>query len=185
MVKHGIETGKFGFWLTKYMRSKLKYRNYEVFYDHGNNKKYKNVVSTVGFFGEEVKNRNRITHVDVMVANPDKSIELLIEIEERPCSPKKVLGDVMGILMCNRFSVKIEGIHRYYKPKRSTKVFIVGVLPKKGDRIKKIKEIIAPRFVKFKSLNDTIPPNNFIFIFMDKVTDSIKLLKSEIRELFS
>lgn len=182
-VKQGIETRKFGLWLTDYFEKKQRYSNYKVFYDHGDSKRHKNVVSTKGFFGDDVSNQNRITHVDVMVTN-NKEVELLIEIEERECSPKKFLGDAIAILMCNNFAVKIDKKQESYKPTRKTKVFIVGVLPNNGARIKKVNKVIAPRFIKFSAPKDTVDPKKFTFLFKEDIKFSIEELELRIKELF-
>ena len=92
--KHGKSTGKFGSWLNDYLGSDSFYT---VYYDHGIKTDDPNVAAIKGFFGDQVNNKNRLADIDVMVANIDKEIILLIEIEESEMSPKKLLGDIFSI----------------------------------------------------------------------------------------
>ncbi|MBC8235578.1 hypothetical protein H8E77_39025, partial [bacterium] len=113
--KAGEQTGRFGCWLTQYLKGSPQYYKHLVYYDHGKRDSKPNVAAIKGFFGDEVSNKNRLADVDLMVAKPNKDIMLLVEIEERESSPKKILGDVLAILMCNRFAVKLNGEQHYFR----------------------------------------------------------------------
>ena len=82
--KHGEQTGRFGCWLTQYIKGAPQYCNHLVYYDHGKRDYKSNVVAIKGFFGDEVRNKNRLADIDLIVAKPNKDIILLAEIEEKP-----------------------------------------------------------------------------------------------------
>jgi len=110
-MKHGKMTEEFGIWLSQYLKTN---KEYSVFYDHGNPQENSNVAVIKGFFGDKVTNRNRLTDIDVMVVNNKKEVVLLIEIEESEMSPKKLLGDIFSIVMCNQFAVRTENKNKYF-----------------------------------------------------------------------
>ena len=180
--KHGEQTGKFGLWLTNYL--KPRYCEYPVYYDHGDKNLEPNVAAIKGFFGDEVSNKNRLADVDLMVAKPNKDIMLLVEIEERESSPKKILGDVLAILMCNRFAVKLKGEQHYFNVTPKTELIVAGVVPNKGYRLKKINKIISPRLQLFKAPDDSINPQNVTFMFRENISSTIEALKKKMKELF-
>ena len=106
-LRHGTGTASFGKWLKDYLEGIPEYEDYLVYYDHGDSQK-SNVVAIKGFCGKSVTNQNRLADIDIMVANPKKEIVVLIEIEEKPASPKKYIGTIFAALMCNRFAVRVE-----------------------------------------------------------------------------
>ena len=83
--KAGKRTEEFGLWLTQNLRMS---EQYSVLYDHGDKQENLSVAAIKGFFGDKVTNSNRLTDVDVLVANNNEVI-LLIEIEENEMSAEK------------------------------------------------------------------------------------------------
>jgi hypothetical protein len=181
--KQGRETGVFGRWLTDYFARSTAHRGYQVFYDHGD-RKDANVVAIKGFYGAKVSNLNRLADVDVMVISPDQSVRLLIEIEERHCSPKKMLGDIMAISMCNRFAIWQQSIQRYFEVNPSTTLVIAGVLPPQGNRQEKVNSAILPRVRQIQGVEDGLNPANVSMVFQSSIACAIAKLQSLIRELF-
>ena len=105
----GVPTADFGLWLTRYMHGTPRCESYQVVYDHGIATSQSNVAAVKGFLGSSVKNVNRLADVDMLVATASGEPVLLIEIEERHCSPKKFLGDILAVLMCDGFAVRLAG----------------------------------------------------------------------------
>jgi len=183
-LKHGEHTGKFGCWLTHYLKGVPQYCEHLVYYDHGKRDSKPNVAAIKGFYGVSVKNENRLADVDLIIAKPNKDIILLVEIEEKPSSPKKILGDVLAILMCNHFAVKLKGKQHYFNITPETELIIAGVVPNKGHRLKQINEVIRPRLQQFTAPNDSINPKNIIFMFRENISCTIEALKEKIKTHF-
>jgi hypothetical protein len=116
-----------------------------VYYDHGDPAIDTHVAATKGFFGTEVRNLTRLADIDIIVASPDQIAQLLIEIEERPCPPKKLLGDILAILLCNQFGVRDHGEQRIFRISPVTRLIVAGVVSSRGYGRRKIDEVIAPR----------------------------------------
>ena len=177
----GKYTAQFGMWLTDYVRGKSEYEDYLIYYDHGDSR-LPNVAAIKGFYGESVKNLNRLTDVDILVAKPDGKIVLLIEIEETAQSPQKYIGSVFSILMCNQFAVGSNKNQRYFTTNEVTELVVAGILPTKS-RIKKIDHIIIPRLQQFLAPMDSINPKNIRFVFNNKIREAIDKLKIETKEI--
>lgn len=180
----GVWTSRFGEWLTHYLKELSGHREYLVYYDHGDSQK-PNVAEIKGFYGQSVKNRNRLTDIDIMVANQNRDIVLLIEIEETAASPKKYIGSAFAALMCNSFAVKMKDEQRYFRPTNETIFIIAGKLPNEGIRLQKMHEIIAPRVGEFVAPVNSIAPKNIVFEFADSMPSTIELLKKRTAELLS
>jgi len=177
----GQETDILGQWLTGYVRQSAALRKYEVFYDHGDRRE-SNVVAIKGFFGSEVTNLNRLADVDVMVVSPNQRVLLLIEVEERGSSPKKILGDAVAIMMCNRFAVRQSGLQRYFEVASTSRLIVSGVMPAEGNRIEKVDQIIVPRFRRLPGFGDGINPRNIDFVFRPSIEETIDQLKKMVVE---
>jgi len=177
----GRYTAQFGKWLTGFIETKPEYENYLVYYDHGDSR-LPNVVAIKGFYGKSVKNLNRLTDVDVLVAKPDGKIVLLIEIEETYHSPQKYIGSVFSILMCNQFAVGSNKNQRYFTTNEVTKLIVAGILPT-NRRLKKIHHIIAPRLQQFSTPIESIDPKNVHFLFSSNIAEVINRLKIVTKEI--
>lgn len=183
-IQHGQNTGDFGSWLTVYLRDSRRYRDYQVYYDHGNRTTVANVVAIKGFLGADVTNRNRLADVDVMIVAPNKSVRLLIEIEERPSSPKKILGDVLASILCNRFAIRLNGEQQYFSVTSDSELIVAGIVPSSGNRLLKIEQIILPRIRQLSGLSDGICPSNVGLVFSDNIDSTINRVKDMIRKMF-
>jgi hypothetical protein len=148
-----------------------------VFYDHGDAALDPAVAATKGFFGFEVKNLNRLADIDILVASPEGIAEVLIEIEERPSTPKKILGDILAVLLCNRFAVRVAGQQRTFGVSPRTQLVVAGVLPDRGYRLRKIQEVINPRLHQLEGLPDGVSPRNVHLVFNATIPTTTKKLE--------
>ncbi len=153
-----------------------------VYFDHGDSRR-SDVAATKGFFGETVSNQNRLTDIDIMIANRNGEVELLIEIEERDVSPKKILGDVLATILCNRFAVRCNGVQRYFRPTPTTRLLIVGTVPARGTRLKKVERVIAPQIHRLHGLPNNVTPQHVELIFACDIESAIAKLKDRVRVL--
>lgn len=182
--KPGEETGIFGHWLTHYFEDSTEFHQYLVYYDHGDAKSNKNVVAIKGLYGDEISRQNQLAQIDIMVVNPNNEVMLLIEIEEREGSPKKFVGDLFAILMCNRISIRLDNVQHYFKVTAVTKLIIAGIVPAKGSKLRQIEDVILPRLKQFDSPEDSINPRNVTFIFTENIESTISILKKNVSRLF-
>ena len=181
--RSGKHTGEFGCWLTQYLAGTNRYHDYIVYYDHGDSQAESNVAVIHGFRGSEVTNVTRLAGVDVMVATPDGDLVLLIEIEESAMSPKKLLGDLMAILMCGGFAVKTDVGHQYFRIGPDTCFIVAGVVSLKGSKLRKLTEVIAPRLAEFGRLSDAIDPGNVSLLFESDIQTTIATLMDLVRAM--
>jgi hypothetical protein len=121
-MRQGLETGQFGRRLAERLQQSALHRDWVVYYDHGDTSVDSKVAATKGFFGTSVKNLNRLADVDILVASNDGIAQLLIEVEERACSPKKILGDVLATLLCNQFAVRVQGRQQLFALSPATRL---------------------------------------------------------------
>lgn len=124
--KPGLKTAEFGLWLTEQLKD---HPEYQVYYDHGDPEQHDNVAVIKAFLGDRVTRDNKLADVDVLVANQENEILLVIEIEESPISPKTLLGDVFASLLSSRFAVNLDGIQNYFQVTPMTKFFVTGFIP--------------------------------------------------------
>jgi hypothetical protein len=177
LTQVGANTGAFGEWLTNYLRGISKYQDYLVYYDHGDPIAHSNVVVIKGIYGEEVSLINQLAQVDVLVAKPNQEILTIVEVEEKPSSPKKILGDTFTLLMCNRFSVSLLGKHHYFRITPETRLIIAGTMVIKGSKPEQLEKVILPRMKSFSVPNDAVDPKNVRFIFRGTIREAISELE--------
>lgn len=178
MKKYGEQTGKFG----KKLRD-LFCSEYEVFYDHGDPNTDAGVAACRAFFGEEARNTNILADIDILIGKEEEAIAL-IEIEETSNSPKKIIGDIFAIAMCNKVKIKLRNeeysdgrLHKIYEITNKTRLFIGGKVIQHGRKDKKINKIIKPRIYSFARKGDTLNLNNVSLNFyptLSKVFDKIE-----------
>jgi hypothetical protein len=185
--KVGKRTGEFGQWLTQSLE---KDSQYSVYYDHGDKQRNSNVASIKGFYGheitDEVSNKNRLADIDVIVVNNDNNEALLlIEIEEGEMQPKKLLGDVLAILMCNRLAVRIKNKQRYFGISSKTQLIIAGLVSNRGNGQDKIRNIITPRLRQFDVPGDTVQVDKIKFVLGGNISETIEKLENEMKNIFS
>jgi hypothetical protein len=181
-MKKGKKTEEFGLWLTQYLKMNSQY---SVFYDHGNQQEDSTVVVIKGFFGDKVANKNRLADVDVMVVNNDNEVILLIEIEESKMPPKKLLGDIFTVVMCNRFAVRIEKENRHFDVSSKTHLIIAGVVPNQGNERNKIRDIIIPRLQNFHVPNDALQIDKIKIVHEKNISETLEELKNEVKSVFT
>lgn len=180
--KAGETTAQFGLWLTQYLHNHLADEGYHVYYDHGDPAAYANVAAIKGFIGDEVTYANRLADVDVIVANEEREILILIEIEETPISPKTLLGDVFANLFCTKYAVNIDGSQRYYSITPVTKLIVASHNPSMKKRMTFVREVKSK--IKQTALPDgSISADNIDFIIGQDFEVSIQLLKTRLKRL--
>jgi hypothetical protein len=184
-MRQGYETGKFGSRLAARIRASAAYSGWHVYYDHGDPTLDASVAATKGFFGTDVKNLNRLADIDILIASPDRIAQLLIEIEERPSAPKKILGDTLAVLLCNQFTVRILGEQRTFRVSPETRLIVAGVLPDRGHRLRKIDEVVRPRLQQLEGLADGISPKNVQFVFSGTIAATLKKLDALVAAQFA
>ena len=177
----GKWTKEFGSWLTQYLMTSS---SYSVYYDHGDKRENPSVVAIKGFFGDEVRNNNRLADVDVLVTSNNEAI-LLVEIEESEMSPKKLLGDIFAAAMCNRFAVKINNDNRYCDISSKTHLIVAGVMPNQDNEHNKITDTIMPRLQNFVMPTNAIQINRIRIVTEKSILETLERLKTETRILFS
>jgi len=183
-TKDGEQTGIFGEWLTQHINGLSNYQGYKVYYDHGDQTINPNVTLIYGSVGASITRKTQLAQIDVMVAKPNNDLDLLIEIEESECSPKKILGDLFTLLMCNNFAIKKTSGHQFFKNVRDSKLIIAGEVSTKGTKVQQIEEVILPRLAGFTSPEDSIDINNLTLVFKGNIEETISELKKHILRIY-
>lgn len=166
MRKQGKKTEQFGKKLIKKFNSQ-----FPIYFDHGDRSAISNVVACKAFYGkpeEAVHNVNRLSDVDILITDNSNNALIIIEIEERPVSPKKIIGDIFSLAMSNRIAIRKES-QKYFSLGSNTKLFVVGILPEKGSRLKKVDEIIQKRILSFQRNQNEFCLSNIHLIFRGSI----------------
>jgi hypothetical protein len=174
----GVETRRFGEWLSEQFRG----ADVEIYYDHGDKTAHSNVAAIKAFAGERVANANRLADLDVLAAKGDEA-RLIVEIEERPLSPKKVLGDVLSVMLSDQLAVRIDRRHRYFRLTPRTRLLIAGAVPDAGDRVSKIREIIVPRLKVLSGPPSRLSPERVELFFSGSLAETLEALKRKASEI--
>ena len=162
MTSQGIKTGRFGKWLYDYCKTNRL--PFHVFYDHGRKGLDHNVAVPKGFYGEEIFRKNWLVDTDIIIGSRDDDTILLIEVEERQASPKKILGNIFAIMMCNNFAVKLNQKQKYFKVTENTHLLLACLYNEKGYGKEKI-ENLQKRIEEIDRFPDGIPSKNISFIW--------------------
>lgn len=180
-MAHGIETGVFGAWLTEQVALAKPDAGYRVFFDHGQshvpNAGNSTAVAIKGFYGQQVSNANRLADVDIAIVDVNKRVKLLIEIEEHSASPKKIVGDLFTVAMCNRVEVKQGNQSHLFLITPETMLFVAGIINPKGNKLPQLHDLIHPRIQKFSSPPDGLSLRNVQFLFTESIDSTIAGLK--------
>lgn len=154
MSRAGKKTGEFGKWL--YHQCRENYPQFKVYYDHGEKNHDPNVSVPMGFFGDNISQKNRLTDCDVLVglsSEENSKAVLLIEVEQgsnkrgldtRSVSPKTVLGDILASMLSERFAIKTthpNSPHDYYQVDEETLLIIAFPYNERGYTYPKMKMI--------------------------------------------
>lgn len=184
MKKYGEQTCKFG----KKLRD-LFYPEYEVFYDHGDPNIDDGVAACRAFFGDKARNTNILADIDIFIGHGEEAIAL-IEIEETSSSPKKIIGDIFAIAMCNKVKIRLRNKeykqgepHEIYKITNKTRLFIGGKVIQDGRKEKKINKIIKPGIDSFKRKGDKLNLNNVNLTFYPALSKVFDKIEQEITSL--
>jgi len=103
-MDHGIYTGELGYQLYKRYMDTV----HMVYYDHpGNDRNDEPNCSHPTPFFNECSNATKLSYVDIAVVNRKRnSIELIAEIEESGAEPKKIIGDVVNVILSDQMRIK-------------------------------------------------------------------------------
>lgn len=101
-MEHGKYTGMMG----KRLYEKYRETVHQVFYDHGKDPREEpHYCKPTPFFGA-YSSASTMSCVDVAVLNQDSSsIELIAEIEESGHEPKKIIGDIVSLLLSEKIRI--------------------------------------------------------------------------------
>lgn len=183
--KAGEKTGQFGLWLMEYILENHPNQGYQIYYDHGDSEQHDNVAVIKGFLGDTVTRDNKLADVDIMVANRDHDILMLIEIEESSLSPKTLLGDVFASIFSNKFAVNVVGKQTYFSITKQTKLLVAGYVPQKTRKKSNLMIEIRSRLADFSGPNDSISMDQVDFIIGEDLESCLtSLQKKVIDDLF-
>ena len=171
MNQQGVATTRFGEELVKEFGDQ-----YVVYCDHGDPDKSENVAACKAFYGtpgEGVHNANRLADIDALIADSDGRALVLIEIEERPSSPKKIVGDIFALAMSNHVAVG-RGDQACFTIGAHTQVIIAGVLPEKGAGREKVDTVIKARLSSFHREEYELSFDNVRLVFRELLNVALK-----------
>ncbi|MGD2177860.1 MAG: hypothetical protein PVG71_08565 [Anaerolineae bacterium] len=166
MNQQGIATARFGEHLVKEFGHR-----YIVYYDHGDPGKSGSVAACKAFYGtpgEGVCNVNRLADVDALIADSNGRALVLIEIEERPSAPKKIVGDIFALAMSNHVAVG-SGDQEYFTIGSDTQIVIAGVLSEKGALREKVETVITARLSSFHREKHELNLRNVRLVFRGSI----------------
>lgn len=178
----GGETAGFGKYLLQYVKSETQYQDCKVYYDHGD-KNDPNVCVIKGFWGNTVKNSNRLADVDIVLTRQNGDILCLIEIEETSATPKKLLGDIFAILMCNGFAVGPGKKQRYLNITPETKLIVAGVGSDKGGQIDKAQKVIKTQLEQFEAPGDSIKSRNVVLMVEGSLGTTLEQVEKSVKQI--
>ncbi len=186
MNQQGVATSRFG-----EDRVEEFGDQYVVCYDRGDPEKSENVAACKAFCGspgEGVHNVNRLADVDALIADASGRALVLIEIEERPSSPKKSVGDIFALAMSNHVAVD-RGDQAYFSIWAYTQAIIAGVLPEKGARREKVEAFIAARLASFHREKHELSLRNVRLVYRDSLEaaldDTLSYVEAALAEAHS
>lgn len=186
MNRQGLRTAELGQKIAAFVRQHLGAADFLFFYDHGDAAKSPDDVAAIKGFvanGDDaiVANLNRLADIDMMLADRTGAVRLLIELEERATSPKKLLGDVLAVMMCDKCAVGRDGNQQYFKVKPDTTLIIAGILPDSGDRLQRITDVIQPRIRTLRGLDGCLDPKNVELIFDVNLEHPLEMVMERVR----
>jgi len=178
--KAGEKTGQFGLWLTEYISENHPSQGYQVYYDHGDPRLHDNVVVIKGFLGDTVTSKNKLADLDVMVANQNNEVLLLIEIEESSLSPKTLFGDVFASLFSTKFAVNVDGKQIYFSITKQTILLVAGYVPRKTRKKSNLMIDIRSRLENFSGPDDSISMDQVNFVIGEDIGSCLACLQRKV-----
>ena len=174
----------FGMWLADYLAGIPQYEDYLVHCERARGEPKLSVMEARRGLRGPANMESRLADVDVMVAKPNKDLVVLVQIETEVASPKRILGAVLAILMCNRLALELDGVQQYYKIGPETKFVLAGTMTTGAYAVRRIKETIWPRLQHFAITGDGIDPKNVIFVFRRPLSSTMRALRQLMELLF-
>jgi len=101
MTKAGPKTRELGEWLHEHCYTHDL--DFNVYYDHGDKNEGKHVAASEIFYGQKVSHSTHLADVDIAVGTKDGIAKLMIEVEEHPPNPKKILGTFLTNMIGHGF----------------------------------------------------------------------------------
>lgn len=157
-------SGKFTAILGERLKKSLE--NYEVYYDHGDTS------SRIPVYYGEYSRRNILSFVDIVVVKGD-DVKIICEIEETTSTPKKVIGDLVSILLGEKIRCDDREL-----PISSPHVIIGLNVKEKGVKRFQISRMIE-RFSDFFKVD----PEKIILIYSNDLNELIKNVEKAIAEI--
>lgn len=148
-MEHSFYTARLGRILTNTLKEKVGVA-VKVFYDHGRRAET-NVCKPTSYF-DECSRVSTLSHIDIAILGANEREIFLCEIEEEGASPKKIIGDVIALLLAEGIRIK----NRDYLLKNFNKIyFFLGIKAEeksksavKADELRaRLQEIIKPKYL--------------------------------------
>jgi hypothetical protein len=138
------------------------------------------------YIGEKKQDKGRrtqIAQVDILVEGPNKTVELLVEIEPDH-SPKKVLGDVLPVLLAENFTPsKLYGAENQRLIKQAVFLFVT-VVPDKGGSQKRTQLDQLERAIHSRMDFSKLPMRTVRFCVGDSEASALNRFKEVVQEEF-
>jgi len=176
MTKAGSETRKLGKWLYEHCANHGL--PFDVYYHHGYKGKDPHVASPQGFYGGKASTLTNLAIVDVVVGTNDGKAKLIVEIEEHSASPKKVIGNILAIMMCNAF----KACGRNYHVNEDTSLILACWFTEKG-RGREKAEHLFNRIKEWGGFRGGVAIRNVHLILENNLSDLIARTKDTVLEL--
>ena len=181
-VLSGEITAEIGSILTDILKSK-----FNVFFDHGETSKNRNVKTCLALLSNEPKNATRVADVDIVICHKTpsshQSVVAIIEIEESSFSPKTILGDIFSLMLAKTISIKRDnGGHDIYNIEKNTAKYVFGVVKSKENKLKQIKDYLFPALSQAlgKNLSNKIPMVTVLNEHDDPKSEVVKVVTDNI-----
>ncbi|MCP4648598.1 MAG: hypothetical protein GY853_00775 [PVC group bacterium] len=163
--------------ITASVGEKLTNDGYNVFYDHGDAKKNKNVRACLALLKKPAKNEHRLSDVDIVVCK-EKKVKAIIEIEESSFSPKTILGNILTMMLTKYVAIKKhheeqndDEEHDYYDVDKGTFKLIFGIFNPNGKKKEQVKDNLE---LKLKDLFTKIGTDQIPKLILIKDEDDIR-----------
>ncbi len=135
MIRKGINTIAIAKKLQENLeRDEGRYGDIELFYDHGDSSE-PGVRRPTTYMGRRYGADATLSVIDIILAK-DKRVFLAVEIEEGKVRPKTIVGDIFGILLCD----KIRVLNRVYAIKKAVVIVAIAVSDK-GRQVEKYERL--------------------------------------------